>query len=126
MPHRRKHRPDTRSHARTPNGTPDAVHKPRVIDWELPRKALHSSIGTCWSTCPSLADRGTGFFTVYLYTSNGDPQHVVVALSSALAVLIPIDILRLRYPSLEYAFEKCVGILMRDSEKVCIPISLQR
>ena len=65
-----------------------------------------------------------GFFTIYLYTSNGDPQRVIVALSSALAVLIPIDILRLRYPSLEHAFEKCVGIFMRDSEKVChAPIS---
>lgn len=65
----------------------------------------------------------TGFFTIYLYASNGDPQHVIFALSSALAVLIPIDILRLRYPSLEYAFEKCVGIFMRDSEKVrvCAP-----
>ena len=117
----------------TPNGTarpPNGVLKPNAtaIDWEVPRKALHSSIGTyiwacdlspvCW-----LADRGacrTGFFTVYLYASNGDSQRVIVALSSALAVLIPIDILRLRYPSLEYAFEKCVGIFMRDSEKVCV------
>ncbi|KAF8553473.1 hypothetical protein OG21DRAFT_1414206 [Imleria badia] len=96
-------------HARTtstPNGPapPNGVHKPTAtaIDWEVPRKALHSSIG---------------FLTIYLYTSNGDPRRVIVALSSALAVLIPIDILRLRYPSLEYAFEKCVGILMRDSEK---------
>lgn len=35
----------------TPNGTtpsPDGVLKPNanVIDWEVPRKALHSSIGT--------------------------------------------------------------------------------
>lgn len=60
----------------------------------------------------------TGFLTLYLYTSNGDPQRVIVVLSSALAVLIPIDILRLRYPSLEYAFEKCAGVFMRDSEKV--------
>ncbi|KAF8128939.1 hypothetical protein EV363DRAFT_1339248 [Boletus edulis] len=97
-------------HARTtstPNGTvssPNGVHTPNgtVIDWEVPRKALHSSIG---------------FFTIYIYASNGDPQRVIIALSSALAVLIPIDILRLRYPSLEYAFERCVGIFMRDSEK---------
>jgi diacylglycerol kinase (CTP) len=72
------------------------------IDWEIPRKALHASIG---------------FLTLYLFTSNGDPQRVIVVLSSALAVLIPIDILRLRYPSLEYAFEKCAGVFMRDSEK---------
>ncbi|KAH0831050.1 hypothetical protein J3R83DRAFT_13561 [Lanmaoa asiatica] len=91
----------------TPDGTaspPNGLHKQNAaaIDWEVPRKALHSSIG---------------FFTVYLYASNGDPRHVIIALSSALAVLIPIDFLRLRYPSLEYAFEKCVGIFMRDSEK---------
>lgn len=72
------------------------------IDWEIPRKALHSSIG---------------FLTLYLWTSDGSRDYVVMALGSALAVLIPIDILRLRYPSLERAFEKCVGILMRDSEK---------
>lgn len=72
------------------------------IDWEIPRKALHSSIG---------------FFTIYLWTSNGSREHVVVALSTALAVLIPVDILRLRYPTFERVFEKCVGIFMRDSEK---------
>ncbi|KAH7909171.1 hypothetical protein BJ138DRAFT_1181212 [Hygrophoropsis aurantiaca] len=87
----------------TPNGITDkgkAVKK--SVDWEIPRKALHSSIG---------------FFTIYLYTSHGSPTHVVVALSSALAILIPVDILRLRYPAFERAFEKCVGIFMRDSEK---------
>ncbi|KAF9235517.1 hypothetical protein BU15DRAFT_51337 [Melanogaster broomeanus] len=88
-----------------PNGTildahDKAVKKP--VDWEIPRKTLHSSIG---------------FFTIYLYTSRGSPQHVIVALSTALAVLIPIDFLRLRYPSFEHAFEKCVSIFMRDSEK---------
>ncbi|KAG9313711.1 hypothetical protein JVU11DRAFT_6061 [Chiua virens] len=87
-----------------PSPQSNGVYKPNAntIDWEVPRKALHSSIG---------------FLTIYLYTSDGDPQHVIVALSSALAVMIPIDILRLRYPSLEHAFEKCVGIFMRDSEK---------
>ncbi|KAH7929269.1 hypothetical protein BV22DRAFT_1003061 [Leucogyrophana mollusca] len=87
----------------TPNGKADkgkAVKKP--VDWEIPRKALHSSIG---------------FFTIYLYTSHGSPTRVVVALSTALAVLVPVDVLRLRYPAFERAFEKCVGIFMRDSEK---------
>ncbi|KAF9224684.1 hypothetical protein BS17DRAFT_701608 [Gyrodon lividus] len=89
----------------TPNGTVSDGHDKAItkpVDWEIPRKTLHSSIG---------------FFTIYLYTSHGSPQHVVIALSTALAVLIPIDILRLRYPSFEHAFEKCVGIFMRDSEK---------
>jgi len=117
------------------------------IDWEIPRKALHSSIGMCSSSRASIFLRFTllsssptasavrsnsftdpgrlfvtflGFFTVYLWTSNGSREHVVVALSTALAVLIPIDILRLRYPTFERFFEKCVGIFMRDSEKVRI------
>ncbi|KAI6128147.1 hypothetical protein EDD16DRAFT_1472665 [Pisolithus croceorrhizus] len=76
--------------------------KDNKIDFEIPRKALHSSIG---------------FLTLYLWTSDGSRDHVVMALSSALAVLIPVDILRLRYPSFERAFEKCVGIFMRDSER---------
>lgn len=63
-----------------------------------------------------------GFFTIYLWTSNGSREHVVVALSTALAVLIPVDILRLRYPTFERVFEKCVGIFMRDSEKVRIRV----
>jgi diacylglycerol kinase (CTP) len=89
----------------TPNGTILGAHDKAVkkpVDWEIPRKTLHSSIG---------------FFTIYLYTSHGSPQYVIVALSTALAVLIPIDFLRLRYPSFELAFEKCVGMFMRDSEK---------
>ena len=55
---------------------------------------------------------------MYLWTANGSREHVVVALSTALAVLIPVDILRLRYPTFERLFEKCVGIFMRDSERV--------
>ncbi|KAG2159217.1 uncharacterized protein EDB93DRAFT_272131 [Suillus bovinus] len=86
-----------------PDGSPDKRNIVRKqIDWEIPRKTLHSSIG---------------FFTIYLYTSKGNPQTVVIALSTALAVLVPIDILRLKYPLFERAFEKCVGIFMRDSEK---------
>ncbi|KAH7882887.1 hypothetical protein F5I97DRAFT_1930508 [Phlebopus sp. FC_14] len=83
------------------NGSASQTPK-KVVDWEIPRKTLHSSIG---------------IFTIYLYTSHGSPQHVIIALSSALAVLIPIDLLRLRYPVFERAFENCVGIFMRDSEK---------
>jgi diacylglycerol kinase (CTP) len=99
----------------------------KQIDWEIPRKALHSSIGmyifdfsegrlSLWPDERFLA----GFFTIYLYTSQGNPQTVVIALSSALAVLVPIDILRLKYPLFEHTFEKCVGIFMRDSEKASV------
>lgn len=100
----------------------------KQIDWEIPRKALHSSIGMYILDSPEgrlflCSDERylAGFFTIYLYTSQGNPQTVVVALSSALAILVPIDILRLKYPLFEHAFEKCVGIFMRDSEKVSVP-----
>ncbi|KAI6041572.1 hypothetical protein EDC04DRAFT_2668910 [Pisolithus marmoratus] len=96
------------SHARNGSASNNSRNKKQLekkdnkIDFEIPRKALHSSIG---------------FLTLYLWTSDGSRDHVVMALSSALAVLVPVDILRLRYPSFERAFEKCVGIFMRDSEK---------
>ncbi|KIP09761.1 hypothetical protein PHLGIDRAFT_18523 [Phlebiopsis gigantea 11061_1 CR5-6] len=72
------------------------------IDWEIPRKILHSSIG---------------FFTLYLYLSHGSPGRVVIALSAGLAVVLPADILRLNWPSFARVYEKCLGFLMRESEK---------
>lgn len=101
---------DAKKQSRALNGSASNTHRNRKhsekkdnkIDWEIPRKALHSSIG---------------FLTLYLWISDGSRDHVVTALSSALAVLVPVDILRLRYPSFERAFEKCVGIFMRDSER---------
>ncbi|KAG1763098.1 hypothetical protein EDD22DRAFT_888635 [Suillus occidentalis] len=88
----------------------------KQIDWEIPRKALHSSIG---------------FFTIYLYTSQGNSQTVVVALSSALAVLVPIDILRLKYPLFEHAFEKCKSsngviwyILGANTALIALPLDI--
>ena len=45
----------------TPNGSapPNGVDKPHVtpIDWEIPRKALHASIGVCHHLCILVADR---------------------------------------------------------------------
>ncbi|KAG7095525.1 hypothetical protein E1B28_006263 [Marasmius oreades] len=72
------------------------------VDWEIPRKALHSSIG---------------FFTIYLYISQGNPNTVVYVLWSALLVIAPIDFIRLRFPRFERLYERCVGFLMRESEK---------
>ncbi|KZT63823.1 hypothetical protein DAEQUDRAFT_747718 [Daedalea quercina L-15889] len=73
-----------------------------AVDWEIPRKVLHSSIG---------------FLTLYLYYSHGSPQKVVVALASGLAFIVPCDILRLRSARFERLFETTVGFLMRESEK---------
>ncbi|KAG6902097.1 hypothetical protein C0995_004449 [Termitomyces sp. Mi166 len=74
----------------------------KKIDWEIPRKLLHSSIG---------------FGTVYLYMTNGDVKTVIFLLWTALAVIIPADILRLRSPGFERIYERCLGFLMRESEK---------
>ncbi|GLB40113.1 putative phosphatidate cytidylyltransferase [Lyophyllum shimeji] len=89
--------------SRTPSGasTPTrSEHK--KIDWEIPRKLLHSSIG---------------FFTIYLYVSDGDVKTVTLILWTALAVIVPADIIRLRSPRFERIFERCLGFLMRESEK---------
>ncbi|ETW77212.1 hypothetical protein HETIRDRAFT_446249 [Heterobasidion irregulare TC 32-1] len=72
------------------------------VDWEIPRKALHSSIG---------------FLTLYLYTSNGTPQPVVLALAGALLVIVPADMLRLNSPAFARVYERFLGFLMRESEK---------
>jgi diacylglycerol kinase (CTP) len=82
---------------------PEKKPKEKVaIDWEIPRKALHSSIG---------------FFSLWLWSAHGSPQRVVVALSSSLAIIIPADILRLRSSTFERVYERALGFLMRESEK---------
>ncbi|KAL9708727.1 Diacylglycerol kinase [Leucoagaricus gongylophorus] len=72
------------------------------VDWEIPRKVLHSSIG---------------FFTLYLYVSESPVHCVVRVLWSSLCVIYPADLLRFRYPSFAKLYEKILGFLMRDSEK---------
>ncbi|KAI9438265.1 hypothetical protein H4582DRAFT_2111682 [Lactarius indigo] len=62
----------------------------KKIDWEIPRKVLHSSIGF---------------------------KRVVVLLSSAMLIIVPADILRLNYPPFARTYEKVLGFLMRESEK---------
>lgn len=43
---------------------------------------------------------------------------VILVLWMALAVIVPADILRFRSPKLERLYERYVGFLMRESEKV--------
>jgi diacylglycerol kinase (CTP) len=101
----------------------------KKIDWEIPRKLLHSSIGkSCDSrgiaAAPTppvfwLADTlNSGFVTLYLYASHGSPERVVITLSSAMLIIVPADILRLNYPPFERTYERVLGSLMRESEKV--------
>ena len=100
-----------------------------VIDLEIPRKFLHSSVGAFVPLiCPGveLYELFSGFVTLYLYTSFGDPKAVIVALSASLAVIIPADLLRLRYPSFERLYERVLGFLMRENEKVGVILFFAR
>ncbi|KAL0946336.1 hypothetical protein HGRIS_012574 [Hohenbuehelia grisea] len=85
--------------AKATNGHTDAVKK---IDWEIPRKVLHSSIGVV---------------TLYQWATKGSPKTIVLVLWTAFAVIMPVDILRLRWPAFEQVYERVLGFLMRESEK---------
>ncbi|KAF8635687.1 hypothetical protein AX15_000312 [Amanita polypyramis BW_CC] len=80
----------------------NTVPQRQKVDWEIPRKLLHSSIG---------------FVTLYLYMSKGSVRDTVLVLGSALAIIVPADIIRLRYPAFERLYERLLGFLMRESEK---------
>ena len=43
---------------------------------------------------------------------------IILVLWMALAVIVPADILRFQSPKFERLYERCVGFLMRESEKV--------
>lgn len=100
--------------------TSPARETPKKIDWEIPRKLLHSSIGVYSLSIDQVVTShfAAGFFTLYLYISESNVTTVVLILWTALAVILPADILRLRYPPFERMYERCLGFLMRESEKV--------
>ncbi|KAJ7060546.1 hypothetical protein C8F01DRAFT_1143067 [Mycena amicta] len=84
-------------------GKQPAPPQPKKIDWEIPRKVFHSSIG---------------FLTAGLYlTPSISPRDVAIGLWGALAVIGPIDIVRLRNADVERLYERVVGFLMRESER---------
>ncbi|KAJ7457417.1 hypothetical protein FB451DRAFT_1372548 [Mycena latifolia] len=75
----------------------------KKIDWEIPRKVFHSSIG---------------FITLGLYlTPSMSPRTVALTLWAALAVIGPTDFVRLRVPAVERVYERALGFLMRESER---------
>ncbi|KZP16741.1 hypothetical protein FIBSPDRAFT_748263 [Athelia psychrophila] len=80
--------------------------KAKKIDWEVPRKVLHSSIG---------------FLTLALYMTRSSPQPVITALTCGLCVVVPADFLRLKWPGpgskFTQTYEGLMGFLMRESEK---------
>ncbi|KAF9443333.1 hypothetical protein P691DRAFT_738019 [Macrolepiota fuliginosa MF-IS2] len=87
----------------TANGVVAKSPKQRQkVDWEIPRKLLHSSIG---------------FFTMYFYISESDVSKIVFVLWTSLCIIVPADVLRLRSPRFERIYERFLGFLMRESEK---------
>ncbi|KAF7440064.1 hypothetical protein PC9H_000406 [Pleurotus ostreatus] len=93
---------DHQTNGRVANGNGKVQVPAKKIDWEIPRKVLHSSIG---------------FLTLYLWTSQGSPKAVVVVLWTAFAVILPADFIRLRWPAFERTYERLLGFLMRECEK---------
>ncbi|KAJ7457403.1 hypothetical protein FB451DRAFT_1564240 [Mycena latifolia] len=82
---------------------PSAGAPQKKIDWEIPRKVFHSSIG---------------FITLGLYlTPSMSPRTVALTLWAALAVIGPSEFVRLRAPAVERVYERALGFLMRESER---------
>jgi diacylglycerol kinase (CTP) len=68
---------------------------------EIPRKALHVSIG---------------FLGLWLYYEGAQPDQIHPVLLSALVPIFAIDLLRFKWDALNRAYIKTVGALMRESE----------
>ncbi|KAF8512735.1 hypothetical protein BU17DRAFT_53876 [Hysterangium stoloniferum] len=83
-------------------GGNERSHDVKKIDLEIPRKLLHSSIG---------------FIVVPLYLNGTTPRSVTVVLSAAFVVVSAADALRLYNRTFEKIYERCLGFLMRESEK---------
>ncbi|WFD44737.1 diacylglycerol kinase (CTP) [Malassezia psittaci] len=73
-----------------------------VVEWEIPRKLLHVSIG---------------FVVLFLYETQADLSKIVRVLGTMLAVIVSADLLRLNSASFEAFYERVLGVLMRDGEK---------
>ncbi|OZJ03303.1 hypothetical protein BZG36_02286 [Bifiguratus adelaidae] len=95
-----------------PNGTPtftvDNPGKARLQDsvqpagsWEIPRKALHYSIG---------------FLVAYLYVHGGDPRVISYYLTAGLVLLFTLDFVRFRSAAVNRAYVRVMGMLMRKAE----------
>lgn len=79
------------------------VKPTKVVDWEIPRKALHSSIGI-----------------VTLILNHLDPptlRPLLVILSTFLAVVLTADFFRLNFPGFAELWELYLGFLLRESER---------
>ncbi|TXT03893.1 hypothetical protein VHUM_04316 [Vanrija humicola] len=82
---------------------PPGVTPTKAVDWEIPRKTFHSSIG---------------FVTLYLkYLDPPTLGPLIKVLSGMLAFISANDALRLNIPAFAEAWEATVGFLMRESER---------
>lgn len=91
--------------------------------WEVPRKLLHSSIGTSTFSPPIYLSSfltlcfSKGFITLNLYKSDANAVLIAVHLSKALVVIWIADMLRFRSRRFSAFYESVLGFLMRESEK---------
>jgi len=72
------------------------------VDWEIPRKTLHSSIG---------------FLTLALYMYDYPSRPVVQGLLGTFVFVALNEVIRFRSSRFERLYEIAVGFLMRESEK---------
>lgn len=95
-----------------------------AIDWEIPRKTLHSSIGEVHSQIRALHlthSRLAGFVVLYLYS--WQPRSIaplLIVLATGLVTVTLLDLYRLRTPAFAKRYEALIGPLMRQSEKTQI------
>nr|ODN90137.1 hypothetical protein L203_02060 [Cryptococcus depauperatus CBS 7841] len=98
MPAARRRRSSSVKRKLSPGAMPT-----KVVDWEIPRKTFHSSIG---------------FLTLYLNYLN--PRSLSQLISTLTVLLVGIsltDYFRLKYPTFADVWELAVGFLMRESER---------
>lgn len=85
---------------------PAAAAAAPPIDWEIPRKSLHASIG---------------FLVLYLYSLR--PASVWPLIRTLVAVgtiIYLVDLLRFRSPGFARRYHSILGALMRESEKTSV------
>lgn len=65
-----------------------------------------------------------GFVVIYLYISHQDVYTIVKLLFRALVVITTFDLLRFASRRIERTYERLLGFLMRESEKVSLSSAL--
>lgn len=97
----------------------------KAVDWEIPRKSLHSSIGESSHAGGTLrhhvsdgALTVSGFLTLLL--NHWNPPTVAPLLNILITGLVGVvtaDLIRLQFPAFAEVWESYVGFLMRETER---------